>query len=54
VLNFAIGFFVAMTGADGPVLRAAVMGGIAGFGVATGRPAGAKNLFIVGRNFGHD
>ena len=43
----AVGFFVAMTGADGPVLRAAVMGGIAGFGIATGRPAGAKNLILL-------
>ncbi len=43
----AILFFVAMTGAEAPVVRAAVMGGIVGYAAASGRFSDARNVFFL-------
>ncbi len=43
----ALLFFVAMTGADAPVLRAAVMGGIVAWAVYIGRFSDARNLIFL-------
>jgi competence protein ComEC len=42
----AIGFFVAMTGGDAPVIRAALMGGIAGGAIAAGRLSDVRNVVL--------
>lgn len=44
---FAILFFVAMTGAEAPVIRAALMGGITGWAVALGRFSETRNLVFL-------
>ncbi len=42
----AIVFFVAMTGGDAPVIRAAIMGSLAGWATAAGRLGDAKNIVL--------
>ncbi len=42
----SIAFFVAMTGGDAPVLRAAIMGGLAGGAAAFGQLNNAKNIVL--------
>jgi len=43
----ALLFFVLMTGADAPILRAALMGGIAGLAIAWGKMSDARNLVLL-------
>ncbi len=43
----AIFFFVAMTGGDAPVIRAAIMGSIAGWATATGKIGDARNTVLL-------
>lgn len=39
-------FFVAMTGADPPIIRAAIMGTLVGWAVTSGRFSDARNIFL--------
>jgi competence protein ComEC len=43
----ALLFFVLMTGADAPILRAALMGGITGLAIAWGKMSDARNLVLL-------
>lgn len=43
----AVGFFVAMTGAEAPVVRAAIMGTVVGLAAASGRFSEARNVFFL-------
>jgi len=43
----ALIFFVLMTGADAPILRAALMGGVAGLAIAWGKMNDARNLVLL-------
>ncbi len=43
----ALIFFVLMTGADAPILRAALMGGITGLAIAWGKMSDARNLVLL-------
>ena len=40
-------FFVAVAGAEAPILRAAIMGAVAGFGASTGRFGESRNLLFL-------
>ncbi len=44
--GFTLVFFVGMTGAEAPVVRAALMGGLAGWGKALGRNADVLNILL--------
>jgi len=43
----ALLFFVLMTGADAPILRAALMGGITGLAISAGKMSDARNLVLL-------
>ncbi len=43
----ALIFFVLMTGADAPILRAALMGGVAGWAISAGKMNDTRNLVLL-------
>ncbi len=47
ITSLALIFFVAMTGGEAPIIRAAIMGGIVGFAAASGRFSESRNLILL-------